>query len=70
MMSLLMELSREKESLLAVVIELKLVIESLLLRVDNLEDATRGSVSGVEIPSMEVYIIVDEMPAVRGGKNI
>ena len=37
MKSLLMELSREKENLLIMVIEQRLVIESLLLRVEKLE---------------------------------
>ena len=40
---LLMEFSREKESLLTMVVEQRLVIKSLLLRVEKLEGATRGS---------------------------
>ena len=43
MKSLLMEFSREKKSLLTMVVKQRLIIESLLLRVEKLEGATRGS---------------------------
>ena len=69
MRSLLMQLSREK-NLLTMVVEQRLVIESLLLRVEKLEDATKGNVNGEEIPYMEVLMIVDESPSIGDGKII
>ena len=42
MKRLLMEFSKEKECLLTMVVEQRLVIESLLLRVEKLEKAIRG----------------------------
>ena len=70
MKRLLMEFSKEKECLLTMVVEQRLVIESLLLRVEKLEDATKGNVNGEEIPYMEVLMIVDESPSIGDGKII
>ena len=70
MKSLLMEFSREKESLLTMVVEQKLMIESLLLRVEKLEGATRGSSIVKEVPSMGVGMKVDDTPSMEDGKVI
>ena len=68
MKSLLMEFSREKENLLTMVVEKRLVIESLLLRVEKLEGFTMDSINGQKLPSMEVGMIVDENPSFEDGK--
>lgn len=48
----------------------RLFIEFLLLRVEQDEGATRGSVNGEKEPSMEVGngMIVDESPSIRDSK--
>ena len=67
---LLMKISREKESLLTMVVEQRLMIESLLLRVEKLERATRGSSIVEEVPSMEVGMKVDDTSSMGDGKVI
>ena len=58
-----MEFSREKENLLTMVVEQRLVMEFLLLRVEKLEGTTMGSVNGKEVPSMEVGIVFYDSPS-------
>ena len=65
-----MEFSREKESLLTMVVEQRLMIESLLLRVEKLEGATRDSSIVEEEPSMGVGMKVDDTPSMGDGKVI
>ena len=50
--------------------EQRLVIEYLLLTVENLEEATKLSSNGDEIPSMKTGKIVDEKPTMEDGKII
>ena len=70
MKSFLMEFSKEKESSLTMVVEQRLMIESLLLRVEKLERATRGSSIVEEVPSMEVGMKVDDTSSMGDGKVI
>ena len=70
MKSFLMNLSREKEILLTMGKKQRLLIESLLWRVKKLEEATRFSSNGDEIPSMKSGTLVDENPFNRNGKII
>ena len=56
----LLEFSREKESLLTMVVEQRLMIESLLLRVEKLERATRCSSIVVKVPYMGVGMKIDD----------
>ena len=65
-----MEFSIEKEKLLTMVVEQRLVIESLSLRVEKLEGATKGSGNGEEISMMRIHMIVDESPSMGVGKII
>ena len=61
---------REKENLLTMVVKQSLVIVSLLLRVEKLEDATKSSANGEEVLSMKVGMIIDESPSLGDGKII
>ena len=70
MRSLIMEFSREKENFLTMVVEQRLVIKSLSLRVEKLKGATKGSANGEEISMMRVHMIVDESPSTGEGKII
>ena len=66
----LMEFSREKESLLTMVVDQRLVIKSLLLRVEKLEGATKCSSIVEELPSMGIGMKVDDTPSMQDGKVI
>src|SRR5688572_5828803 len=67
---LLMEFSREKEGLLTMVVEQRLMIESLLSRVEKLEGATKGSSIVVEVTSMGVGMKVDDTSSLGDGRVI
>ena len=67
---LLMEFSKEKESLLIMVVEKRLMIESLLLRVEKLEGAMRCSSIVEEVSFMRVGMKVDDIPSMGDGKVI
>ena len=67
---LLMEFSKENESLLTMVLEQRLVIESLLLSVEKLEGANRCSSIVEKVLSMGVRIKVDDTSSMGDGKVI
>ena len=52
------------------VVKQRLVIESMLLRIEKLKRATRGSSIVEEVPFMEVGMKVDDTPSMEDGKVI